>query len=137
MQVFFNYFVQTCDSNTLSIWEEVLKIIPESSDTLETRRQKVMLAIAMTPPFTDIFLRELLDKYTSDYNIEIDSINCSVTILIVENNLSLVRFLKQLLIPIIPAHFSFTIVVGNEYDIIKEQYVGCATSVATIYDIGI
>ena len=136
-QVFYNYFIQTCDINTIAIWEEVLDIVPESSDTLDTRRQKVIFKIGMSPPYTDTFLHKMLDKYSSGYNIEIDSVNCEITILIVENNTSLVNFLKQLLIPIIPAHFDLTIVIGNEYNIDKEQYIGCTTSIATIYDVGL
>ena len=135
-QVASNYFIQHCDIDTIASWEEVLHIIPQSTDTLEIRRQKVLFAIMTTPPYTDIFLHQLLSNYVEEYRVEIDSINCEITIYIIENNLSLIRFLKQLLIPIIPIHFSFDIVVGTEVDLEDTLYIGCAVSTAIIVDIG-
>lgn len=135
-QVFYNYFVQKCDSDTLASWEETLDIVPDPNDDLETRRQRVLFAIATTSPYTDAFLREMLNRYTENATIDIDSVNCKLTITIVENDLSLAIFLKKLLIPIIPAHFSFDLVVGLEYTIEHTSYVGTATSVATIYNVG-
>lgn len=136
VQVFNNYFVQHCDLTTIKDWEQALQIISSASEDVEQRRQKVIIKLSSTAPFTEIYLRNLLDTYTKDSKVNIDSVNNEVEIVITENNVDMVNFLHSILISIIPVHISFNVIIGLEYDVKRKEYIGTTTSVSNIYHVG-
>ncbi len=58
-----NQYVSTADSRTISLYEQMLKITPESTDTLETRRFRVLTRMTSQVPYTERYLQELLSSF--------------------------------------------------------------------------
>lgn len=56
-----NQFIMLCDVPTLTKFEEVYDIVAHPTDTLEWRRERVLLRINMRPPFSWWFLIRKLD----------------------------------------------------------------------------
>lgn len=56
-----NQFIMLCDVPTLTKFEEVYGIVAHADDTLEWRRERVLLRINMRPPFSWWFLIRKLD----------------------------------------------------------------------------
>lgn len=63
-----NFFIQTCDEDTLQYWENLLQIETIPGDTMEKRRQDVLMYLNNQKPYTEKFLRENLDLYLGEGN---------------------------------------------------------------------
>lgn len=61
-KVLHNQFVLTADHVGLTYYESLLRIMPNPSDTLEYRRQRVLNRMTIKPPFTFRFLQKKLDE---------------------------------------------------------------------------
>lgn len=83
-RAFLNNFVKRCDKNGIKRWEKIFNILAdEINDSLEYRQARVLNKLLQQPPFTKIFLEQMLenlfgkDKYTlqilnNEYIIKID-----------------------------------------------------------------
>lgn len=73
-KILMNQFVLTADSSGLSMFEQLYNIVPLSTDTLEDRRQRILLRIQLQPPYTLKFLLNQLDKIigAGKYELTID-----------------------------------------------------------------
>lgn len=80
-QVLNNMFVQTCDAETIAMYEELFNITPQPGDTLEARRNRVLNRLSMVVPFTERFLRSRLDEMygAGNYTLTIDSQTLTAT----------------------------------------------------------
>lgn len=69
-----NQFVRTADIQGIEMFEELYNIVPESTDTLEFRRERILNRMALLPPFTERFLRQLLDRFIGEnaYTLIVD-----------------------------------------------------------------
>lgn len=71
-----NQFVITADSDGVAMFESLYGIIPEDSDSLEFRKERVLNRIQLQPPFTIRYLEQQLDKiigkgkYTVEMNYD-------------------------------------------------------------------
>ena len=70
-----NMFVQTCDAETIAMYEELFNITPQPGDTLEARRNRVLNRLSMVVPFTERFLRSRLDEMygAGNYTLTVDA----------------------------------------------------------------
>ena len=59
-RVMANQFILDADDYGLSRWERMLKIIPKADDTLEIRRNRILLRLREKLPFTLRMLRKQL-----------------------------------------------------------------------------
>ena len=57
-----NFFFQTMDDGTVSMWEQIFGIIAAPGDTLSFRRTRVLNRLTTRPPFTMRFLEQRLDE---------------------------------------------------------------------------
>ena len=83
-RAFLNNFVKRCDETGIKRWEKIFNILAdEINDSLEYRQARVMNKLVQQPPFTKIFLEQMLenlfgaDKYVlqilnNEYIIKID-----------------------------------------------------------------
>lgn len=69
-----NQFVIIADSDGVAMFESLYGIIPESSDSLEFRKERVLNRIQLQPPFTIRYLEQQLDKIIGKgkYTVEIN-----------------------------------------------------------------
>lgn len=58
-----NQYISTADSQTIAMYEQMLRIAVDPSDTLELRRFRVLTRIASQKPYTLNYLRELLSSF--------------------------------------------------------------------------
>ena len=74
-KIFDNLFVQTCDAETIAMYEELFHITPQPGDTLEARRNRVLNRLSMVVPFTERFLRSRLDEMygAGNYTLTVDA----------------------------------------------------------------
>ena len=76
-KVLLNQFVLTADANGLAMFEKLYNIVPVPDDDLEFRRQRILNRTLLQPPFTETFLRTLLDSLLGKdlYELRIDYAN--------------------------------------------------------------
>lgn len=58
-----NQYVSTADSQTIALYEQMLGITTNISDTLEMRRFRVLTRMTSQVPYTEEYLRELLSSF--------------------------------------------------------------------------
>jgi uncharacterized protein YmfQ (DUF2313 family) len=102
-----NFFIQTCDSETLRYWEGLLGIEPEPGETIEQRRQDVLYKINNSQPITEPYLKEILTETFGAENFVLThdpTNNLIVNLSIYNHSLTDInRFLKWLY-TVLPAH---------------------------------
>ena len=62
-KLFRNRFIVTADINAVKEYEKLYGVAPDSSVTLQERRERIIDKIIFRPPFTRQRLQEILDKY--------------------------------------------------------------------------
>lgn len=78
-----NMFFQTMDESAISLWEQVLQIVPNpTTEDLAFRRYRVINRLSTRPPFTIWFLCQKLDELIgpNEWAVNIDYPNYSMTI---------------------------------------------------------
>lgn len=82
LKVLNNQFILTADSDGLSMAEELYGIVPDPTDTIDFRRQRLLQRIQLQPPYTIRFLRQQLNKLIGEgkYDLELDPDKYTLTI---------------------------------------------------------
>lgn len=105
-----NFFFQTADAGAISLWEQVLHIIPNlTTETLEFRRSRVISRICTKPPFTLGFLYRKLDELIGPglWKVFVDYPNYSLYIESSAKNQNYYQELLYTIGKIKPAHIIF------------------------------
>lgn len=55
-----NFFIQTCDIQTLEYWENLLGITPDSVTSIPTRRATILLYLNNSDPITDPYVKQVM-----------------------------------------------------------------------------
>lgn len=102
-----NFFVQTCDSQTLSEWISLLDIPMYGEETTEDKRRLVLTYLNNQRPATEPFFRSMLDEIfgVGGYTMELDP-NDSMRVLInfIDQQPPLIRQFSDWFLRMIPAH---------------------------------
>lgn len=83
VQIDNNFYFQTMDESAVSRWEEIFEILPDTqTETLEFRRERLLIRIKTRPPFTLAFLLQKLDELIGlgKWKIDIDYANYTINI---------------------------------------------------------
>ncbi len=131
-KVLANQFVLTADEDGIAMFEKLYGIIPESGDTLQFRREKILNRIQLQPPYTERFLRAQLDRilgagtYTLivDYNDYIIYINYNTESESISKEVSLVINKVK---PVNMAYVTEPLLI---YGILENEVI---TSIPTVY----
>lgn len=78
-----NFFIQTCDVQTLQYWESLLNIRVYAGETIEDRRQEIIRRLMNNQPITLKYVRKVMNDMFGEGNYEI---------LISENNPFVIYF---------------------------------------------
>ena len=72
-----NFFIQTCDEETLEYWENLLGISSYTGETIEERRQFVLMYLNNRFPTSEPYVRYLMTKMfgESNFSLEFDAID--------------------------------------------------------------
>lgn len=114
---FKNKFVYEADLQGIQRWEEMLKIIPKSKETLEDRRSNILAKINSILPYTIRRLKQILDlKFGKDNAIPITTKNYEL-IINFNNEIELnAKTMRALLRAIIPANLIFKIIISWNFE---------------------
>ena len=63
-----NFFIQTCDLETIEYWERLLEIELYGTETIEERRDQIILYLSNNQPITDPYAKEVLKRMFGDGN---------------------------------------------------------------------
>lgn len=121
-QLWDNQYIQTCDEATLSQYEALLGITPVGD--LDYRRQVVLNKYSMTVPFSIGYLKDRLTQIYGDNRVEVDPINCVLTVDLYESGTGSVDSVYQLLYDVVPAHIEIRLIKQGLVDIEDNAYVG-------------
>ena len=77
-----NQFVLTADVDGLAMFEKLYDIVPDATDTLDFRRERILQRIQLQPPYTIRFLKQQLDKIigAGKYTVTVDPDKYEMTI---------------------------------------------------------
>ena len=133
-QVWDNLYIQTCDSDTLSIYEGYLKLTPAPGDSLEVRRARVLARLMIAIPYSERRIRVLFDEMygAGNYTLIVDSINSEVTMDLQVHIEEGVLLFCTTWHEMAPAHMAFTVKEDITTDIDNGLYFGGAVR-ETIY----
>ena len=105
-----NFFLQTMDLETVQMWENIFRIVPNpATESLQFRRDRIINRISMRPPFTLRFLYQKLDELIGPglWNVTVDYPNYA---LYIESNVDGQGYSQELIYTINhikPAHITF------------------------------
>ena len=136
--IYQNYFIQTADADTLSMWEGWLGIARQVGETLEFRRERILTRLSQTVPFTYWHFKErLTELFGDEYDLVIDPENCTMSILVTSQRYGAVELLNDLILSVVPAHIAVTANQLVQSSSVSNQYIGSAVTVSIERTIGI
>ncbi|MFR1834372.1 MAG: putative phage tail protein [Lachnospiraceae bacterium] len=104
-QVRDNCSIQTADEETIAYYEDLLGIMYKQGESLNYRRERVLQKLSAIVPFSVEFLKtRLYELYGEDYELEIDSIRCTISISVNTGKDGALDLLYSLLWDVLPAH---------------------------------
>lgn len=104
-QIRLNDHIQTADASTLRYWERFLGIASSAGDTLAFRRERVLMRINQTVPFTVWHLRDRLrELFGEDYTLEVNPAECWIRIIVTSDRYGAISLLHDLIYSYVPAH---------------------------------
>ncbi|MBQ8130783.1 MAG: DUF2313 domain-containing protein [Clostridia bacterium] len=104
-QIRLNDHIQTADATTIRYWERFLGIASSAGDTLAFRRDRVMMRINQTVPYTVWYLRErLTELYGDAYTLEVNPAECWIRIIVTSDRYGAISLLHDLIYSYVPAH---------------------------------
>lgn len=100
-----NQYIQTCDEKTLLYWERLLGLTYSYGDTLDYRRQRILLRLNQVVPYTIWHLNdELHSMFGDDYSLEVNEQECWIRIMVTSDVYGAVTILHNLIFQWVPAH---------------------------------
>lgn len=100
-----NTHIQTADSETLRYWERLLGISADAGATLDYRRERILMRINQTVPYTVWHLRErLTELFGEDYTLEVSPEECWIKIFVTSDRYGAISLLHDLIYSYVPAH---------------------------------
>ena len=136
--IYQNYFIQTADADTLSMWEGWLGIARQVGETLEFRRERILTRLSQTVPFTYWHFKErLTELFGDEYDLVIDPENCTMSILVTSQRYGAVELLNDLILSVVPAHIAVTANQLVQSSSVSNQYIGSAITMSIERTIGI
>ena len=136
--IYQNYFIQTADADTLSMWEGWLGIARQVGETLEFRRERILTRLSQSVPFTYWHFKErLTELFGDEYDLVIDPENCTMSILVTSQRYGAVELLNDLILSVVPAHIAVTANQLVQSSSVSNQYIGSAITMSIERTIGI
>lgn len=100
-----DFFIQTCDLETLRYYEKLLDIAYQSDQTIEERRAQVLALIGATQQFTEIYFRQRLAALVDDdYSLTVDPVRSVMDLSIGANRYAVLETIFRLCYSVVPAH---------------------------------
>ncbi len=104
-------FIDTASERAIGQWERYLKIVPNTSDTLEERRFRIQTRLNNIPPYTDRYLENRLNELCGSDNWRIyrDYDNYMLTVEISSSSAANTRTVADIVRAIVPANMNLVV----------------------------
>ena len=100
-----NFYIQTADAETLTMWERMLGITSRYGDTLDYRRERIISRLSAHSPYTFWSLdAQMTEYFGDDYTIGIDYDNLKIYITTTSDVYGAVDLLRDLIHRVVPVH---------------------------------
>ncbi|MCQ5247071.1 YmfQ family protein [Lactobacillus gasseri] len=111
LRTLLNEFVSTADTKGISLFESQLGIVPDENDTLEMRRNKVLMYLLPPRPITIRFFRDMLNNVNLPVKIDVNYGARAVvaTAKSAEMTSNQINYLKYLLNVYLPANLLYQV----------------------------
>lgn len=124
-----NLFVQTCDVSTLEYWENIMGIKLYGDETIESRRQMVLLYLAnnwqITKPYVKQRMLELFG--VGNYEFEYDKYNnLIVNVRVYDASTNAIKRFLDWFTKVCPAHIRW--LYGHIENTQATNYISCGTT---------
>ena len=115
-----NMFIETADEDGIKRFENIMGIIPDAGDTLETRRYRVLIKWTDQLPYTEEALKDLLEVLCGEdgYVLKPDYDNYEIMVKLALGNESVVAEVEALLDRVIPANLVKQVLLFNTHAIL-------------------
>lgn len=117
-QNFLNNFVLHCNLEGIRRWEKLFNILAdEVNDSLEYRQHRVLQRLVMQPPYTKIFLNQMLTNLfgADKYSLQIDENLYKISIYIETSSDDLYNDTLNNIRIIVPANMTITAIMAEKY----------------------
>lgn len=138
LDVYKNFFIQTCDEDTIKYWENILGIEPGEGETLEYRRSVVISYLSTKQKITIGFVRKTMGDIFGDGHYEIKYSDISNTILeitIFDSTIDRVKSFVKWFNKVCPAHVQWGISRKDHADFGVDCYVGILNEKTSVVDL--
>lgn len=124
-----NFFIQTCDVSTLEYWENIMGIKLYGDETIESRRQMVLLYLAnnwqITKPYVKQRMLELFG--VGNYEFEYDEYNnLIVNVRVYDASTNAIKRFLDWFTKVCPAHIRW--LYGHIENTQAANYISCGTT---------
>lgn len=124
-----NFFIQTCDEETLEYWENLLGISSYTGETIEERRNFVLMYLNNRFPTSEPYIRHVMDNMfgESNYILTFDPLDpFSIRLSFVDTNYDRIKKFLVWFQKMIPAHLRW--LYGHIENTQATNYISCGTT---------
>ena len=124
-----NFFIQTCDEQTLQDWENLLGISSYTGETIEERRQFVLMYLNNRFPTSESYIRHVMDMMfgSEHYQLTVGDIDpFSIMMLLTDVPSEKIRKFMAWFSKMLPAHLS--LLYGHVENTQATNYISSGTT---------
>lgn len=126
-----NFFLQTCDEDTIEQYEKLFGIFPEAGETMEYRRERILQRYSTIAPFDINYLNDRLrELFGNDYEMTVSPEQNRLVIKLTSERYGAVTLLYNLLLDVVPAHVE---IISNQQIVnyvTRPLYAGAVPGIA-------
>ena len=123
-KIYNNCFAITSDLEGIQKWENLLNIISDPTlETLQFRRERVVIRLANTIPYTEKTLQQLMDTIIGlgNWSYDLNPVACILSITCLRPGKAWLREMTTVLKDILPANIEFTLYITyNTWDAVND-----------------
>ena len=126
-----NFFIQTCDEETIAQYEKIFGLLPEAGDTMDYRRERVLQIFSSTTPFDINYLdSKMQELFGTDYAMDVYPVSSQLYVLLLSERYGAINLLYDLLLSVVPAHIQIFANQEVKNFINRPLYVGAVPGAA-------
>lgn len=126
-----NFFIQTCDEETIAQYEKLFGLLPEAGDTMEYRRERVLQIFSSTTPFDINYLdSKLQELFGTESAVDVYPATSELYVLLQSERYGAINLLYDLLLSVVPAHIKIYANQEVKNFINRPLYVGAVPGAA-------
>lgn len=106
-----NFFIQTCDLETIEYWESLLGIELYGGETIEDRRQMILIFLNNRFPTSEPYVRHVMETLfgAGHYDVQIDPTDpFQIHLVMLDTTYEAIRRFMQWFIRMCPAHLMYS-----------------------------